>query len=117
MKTNSRQPKRPAEAKTSRTAKRKGDYVQRLVRRIVRYEYSTPAISCCSSYRRKAEGRVTGFRHNPTLYFGRNTLIVVSDGERNYVSIQEITHIKDSRGHWRKHSPNVESSATRRPNA
>lgn len=33
MKTNSRQPKRPTEAKTSRTAKRKGDYVQRRVRR------------------------------------------------------------------------------------
>lgn len=33
MKTNSRQPKRPVEAKTSRTAKRKGDYVQRMVRR------------------------------------------------------------------------------------
>lgn len=31
MKTNSRKPKRPAEAKTSRTAQRKGDYVQRLV--------------------------------------------------------------------------------------
>ncbi len=110
MKTNSHKPKRPAEAKTSRTAKRKGDYVQRLVRRIVRYEYSTPAISCCSSYRRKMEGRVTGFRHNPTPYFGRNTLIVVSDGERNYVSIQEITHIKDSRGRWRKHSPNAAPS-------
>jgi len=33
MKTNSRKPKRPAEAKTTRTAKRKGDYVQRRVRR------------------------------------------------------------------------------------
>jgi hypothetical protein len=33
MKTNSRKSKRPAEAKTSRTAKRKGDYVQRFVRR------------------------------------------------------------------------------------
>jgi hypothetical protein len=32
MKINSRNPKRPAEAKTSRTAKRKGDYVQRRVR-------------------------------------------------------------------------------------
>ncbi len=31
MKTNSRKSKRPTEAKTSRTAKRKGDYVQRLV--------------------------------------------------------------------------------------
>lgn len=32
MKTNSRQPKRPTEAKTSRTAQRKGDSVQRRVR-------------------------------------------------------------------------------------
>jgi hypothetical protein len=32
MKTNSRQPKRSTEAKTSRTAQRKGDYVQRRVR-------------------------------------------------------------------------------------
>jgi len=32
MKTNARKSKRPAEAKTSRTAKRKGDYVQRRVR-------------------------------------------------------------------------------------
>ena len=32
MKTNSRKPKRTAEAKTSRTAQRKGDYVQRRVR-------------------------------------------------------------------------------------
>lgn len=37
MKTNSRQAKRPAEAKTPRTAQRKGDYVQRLVSRHVAY--------------------------------------------------------------------------------
>lgn len=92
--------------KTKKTAKRASGSLERLVRRIVRYEYATPAVSCCSSYRRKVEGRVTGFRHNPTPYFGRNTLIVVSDGERNYVSLREITHIKDSRGRWRKYSPN-----------
>lgn len=34
MKTNSHKPKRPVESKTPRTAKRKGDYVQRLVQHI-----------------------------------------------------------------------------------
>ena len=36
MKTHSRKSKRPAKAKTSRTAQRKGDYVERMVSRLRR---------------------------------------------------------------------------------
>lgn len=50
MKTDSRKPKRPAEAKTSRTAQRKGDYVQRLVRRWKEYP-------CALRFRLYLEGR------------------------------------------------------------
>jgi len=81
--------------------------VNALVGRTVRYEYATPAVSCQSSFRRKMEGKVTRIRHNPTPYFGRNTLVVVSDtGESNYVSDCEVTHVRRG-GRWVKYRPNA----------
>jgi len=83
-------------------SKTKQSPARKFIGKTVRYEYSTPAVSCCSSHRVKMEGVVTSLRHNPSPYFGRDTLIVRTDETRNFVSITEVTHAKDQTGRWRK---------------
>ena len=68
----------------------------------VKYEYNTPAISCCSSFRAKKEGRVTSIRHNPTAFFGRDTLVVLIDGQRFFASLKSVTFVRKPGGKWRK---------------
>jgi hypothetical protein len=84
---------------------------RRLVGKTVRYEYSTPAVSCCSSRRIQVEGVVTCIRHNPSSYFGRNTLIVRTDDSRNYVALSEVTHTKDNTGRWRQFKVSANKNA------
>jgi hypothetical protein len=70
-----------------------------LIGRNIRWEFFTPAVSCQSGYRVKREGRVSYLRHNPTTYFGRNTLVVNCE----YVTLQSVTHFQSSiTGRWIK---------------
>jgi hypothetical protein len=81
---------------------RKPSVARALVGCEVRYEYNTPAISCFSSHRRKLSGRVASIRHNPTQFFGPNTLVVFRDDLREYVSLKSVTHVKKPGSRWRK---------------